>query len=511
MYLRTARAILRLTVRTFLPPCLALLLVALAACERLIPGRGPGTGRGVLLIAIDSLRADHVSSLGYDRETTPALDRLAAEGISFTQAFSSAPWLLPAHVSLLTGCDPFIAIRYLPENIQPSMVTLWNVPDTAPRLALEFLRNGYATAAFSDHPWVSQAHGLDAGFQRFREYRSEPGMDASDFGIQMAGVELQNWLQEQSADRNWFAYVHLHDLERAWREGDPRWDAYFAPRPELDWIPPIGSTEHAYDSIPRRNWRGALHTLGQYEAQYDGAIRHLDEELQRLFSRLEQIRRLENTTVAVVGTFGVGLGEGRVYLDHGVLADVDLHVPWILRPASGIPGERGCQTRALASLLDVGPTLLELEGLPVPAGMQGFSQGPVVAGTAQAVRAHAVARCGFQNGFVVMNERYCYERTLPYSVRDHELSVSWHGTPQAPEHVREVLHDRERDASIGHLASSAGEDQALLETLLVVGNEWIKSSLDLRQRLQKVTWPEPADPSWMGGQLVTGGSPGSPP
>jgi hypothetical protein len=77
--------------------------------------------------------------------------------------------------------------------------------------------------------------------------------------------------------------------------------------------------------------------------------------------------------------------------------------------------------------------------------------------------------------------------------------------------VREVLHDRRRDPAVGHLASSGPPDPRLIEFLHGVGNEWVKASSDLRQRLQNVTWPEPADPSWMGGQLVTGGSPGSPP
>jgi len=486
----------------------------LPACERGFPGAShvDDAGRGVLLLCIDSLRADHVRSLGYDRDTTPALDRLAAEGVSFSQFFSTAPWVLPAHVTALTGCDPYVALRYLPENIHPSMVTLWNLPRDAPRLAKEFLRHGYATAAFADHPWVSPAHGMEAGFQDFFECRLEDGMSNSDVGVEMLALHLENWLLEQSADRNWFAYVHLHDLERTWRDGDPRWDTYFTPRPELGRVPPIGAPDHTFHSIPRRRWRGGLETLGQYEAQYDGAIRRLDERLDRLFSRMAQIDRWDRTTVAVVGTYGVGFGEGGVYLDHGLLADVDLHVPWILRPSADVRCEQGLVTPALASLLDVAPTLLELHGLAVPGEMQGVSQAPVLRGLVSSVREHAVARCGFQSGFVVMDARYCYERTMPWSVRDSELGVSWYGhVPVRDGEVREVFHDRDLDPALGHVHSSGEPDPERIEILRLIGEDWLTTTDDLRQRVQRVTWPEPLEPSWMGGRLSTGGSPGSPP
>jgi arylsulfatase A-like enzyme len=176
-----------------------------------------------------------------------------------------------------------------------------------------------------------------------------------------------------------------------------------------------------------------------------------------------------------------------------------------------VHSERGLRTTALASLLDVGPTLLDIEGLSVPATMQGVSQLPVALGMARTVREHAVARCGFQTGFAVMDSRYCYERTLPWSVRDRELLVSWYGTAQPAEEPREVLHDRRHDRRIGHLASSPKVDPEIAPALEQVGANWLKSSGELRQRLQAVTWPEPAAASWMGDELATGGSPGSPP
>ena len=134
----------------------ALVCIALAAC-RPAPEESQ-QGRGVLVIAIDGLRADHVGCYGYDRDTTPNLDALAREGVRFEQAFSTAPWFLPAHISLMTGCDPGIARRTLAKGIQPTIVGTWKIPPYVPHLAKEFLSRGYATAAFFDQAWLAPAH-----------------------------------------------------------------------------------------------------------------------------------------------------------------------------------------------------------------------------------------------------------------------------------------------------------------------------------------------------------------
>ena len=477
---------------------------------------GSDNGRGVLVIAVDALRADHVTGLGYDRETTPGLDRLASEGASFSQTFSTAPWLLPAHVSLLSGCDPHVALRYLPDNLRPSMVTLWNLPESAPHVAKAFLQSGYATAAFSDHAWVSRVHGLDAGFQDFFELDVTPG-EEPQIGVEGIAEKLENWLLGHPARGDWFAYVHLHDLERVWRGDDPRWDTYFEPRAGLDTVVPIASTEHVFHAIPHRRWRGGISTLGQYEALYDGAIRRIDERLDRLFARLAQLGRYDDTTIVVVGAHGVGFGEGGIYLDHGLLADVDLRVPWVVRPADWLRLGDGLETSALASLLDVAPTLLDLHGITVPIDMQGVSQAPVLrahaAGRAiDPVRNEALARFGFQVGFAVMDATHCYVQTMPWMVRSAELSVSWYGTLGVrDEDPREVLHERGRSDDVGHARAGVAADPERAARLRAFGEAFSAESEELRRRLQAVTWPTPPDPIWMGDELIGVASPGSPP
>jgi len=469
-----------------------------------------GVGNGVLLICIDSLRADHVSGYGYDRETTPVLDELAAEGVSFTESYSTAPWLLPAHVSILTGCDPYIALRPLPKNIRPSMITLWHIPDQAPRVSKEFLRNGYATAAFADHPWVAPVHGFRAGFRDFFDHSPQPGARTPEVGIEGLSGRLEQWLRNQPRHQDWFAYLHLHDLERIWRTTDPGWDTYFSPREAQSAVPPVGTEDHTYFAIPRRRWLGGLHTLGQYEARYDGAIRRLDTALGRLFTRMKQMGRWETTTVVVVGTFGVGFGEEGILLDHGALAEVDLHVPLIVRPGVGSDYRRGLKAGVLSSLLDIAPTLLDMRGLAIPAEMQGVSLTRAMRGDSQMRRDFVLARCGFQAGYLIMDERWCYSRTSPWAVRDPSLALSWYGNRSKEDQLpREVLHDRRNEPDRRHLGLGPGDGEVSGE-LRLKAEEWLDRVEGARRRLQ-ASWPTPVDGEDAGEWLPSGGSPGSPP
>ncbi len=123
-------------------------------------------GRGVLVISIDALRADHVGHNGYDRDTTPMLDALAAESVRFTNTWTAAPRSLPAHCAILTGCDPTMARRYYLSESRAPEESRFVIPSMMPHIAVEYLRAGYRTAAFLDSDMLSPVTGFDAGFQR---------------------------------------------------------------------------------------------------------------------------------------------------------------------------------------------------------------------------------------------------------------------------------------------------------------------------------------------------------
>lgn len=452
------------------------------------PSKEPGSGRGVILIAIDALRADHIGSAGYDRDTSPFLDSLAEEGVAFDKAFTSAPWLLPAHVSLMTGCDPQVAMRVLPDGVTRSVLTVWNIPEAAPRLAEEFLRNGYSTAAFVDYPWIGSAQGFTPGFETFNA--GDYGVGRSeDLGISGVGARFEQWVRNRPEGDDWFAYVHLNDLERIWRISDPQWDTYFPPREGLDTVPPVGDADHIFFAIPRHRWSGGLHTLGEYEAQYDGAIRRVDTALAHVFKRLRQTEAFSDVTIAVVGTHGVGFGEAGLLLDHGTLSDVDLHVPLILKPGRGVDFTPGLRSTAVASLIDIAPTLLAMQGLPIPPEMQGLSLLRTLEG-GSSPRTYAFAHCGFQGGYAVLDDRWCFEQRLAWDARVPELAFSWYGAVPDGGEVEEVLHDRQNSTSLAHWKCDRPRP-AIMDRMRTAGADWEARVDAARRSMQSERWSEP--------------------
>ena len=476
----------------------ALLVLSLAACMR-EPDRGR-RGRGVLLIVVDELRADHVGIYGHSRATTPHLDGLVSEGVWFSNAFSPAPDTIPSHAAILTGADPYLARRPpLPGGEPLSLMTDWYIPEKVPRIARQFLVEGYRTAAFMDHAWLSPVYGFQSGFEIFRGFR-EGGQvsvgfnpDGSpiprDFGMAAVRSRLENWLEKLPQDQDWFAYVTASDLERTWSFPDNAYDNFFTPDPEMDRIPPPSSADRAFFAVPRSRWPGALLSYGEYEARYDGALLKLDTELHKLFSRLEAMGRWEETTVCIVGSYGLGMGEAGLIIDHGTLADVDLHVPVLLRPANSVQMVRGREITALTSLLDVAPTLLDLAGVPPETtGMLGESLVPVLKGEAEPARKYAFSSGGIHGGFSVHDDRYSFQLFDPASRGPATRVRSWfgEGNPSRESKVRH-LRDRRTEPDPGNLSPSAVQPE-VEERLKAAGMEWYLQIERARDLVQEAPW-----------------------
>jgi arylsulfatase A-like enzyme len=460
------------------------------------------------------LRADHVSDVGYDRDTTPKLASLAADGLRFTQTFSAAPEVIPAHVALLTGCDPGLARRpLLPDGSRLALVNDWLVPSAVPRLALEYLAAGYATAAFVDHPRIAELFGFDTGFEEFHGFVEGRTGDTPNYGFEGVAGRFMRWLRGQDEDRDWFAYLTLGDLGRAWTEAEPRWAGYYEPREALSFVPPVAEAERAFFALPGDLWRtsgGRFQTLAEYEACYDGVLRQLDERLGRLFDRLEGHGRLEETTVCVVGSFGIGFGESGLLVGGGTLSDVDVHVPWILRPAASAAIERGRDIDALASTLDVAPTLLELSGIPRPSGMHGVSQLPVARSGTGPVREHAFSSLGLSEGFSARDATYSFLHTRPGSEGPPSLMRSWFGERTPPGGGwREHLRDR-RTAGPGSLEPSSTDAEAAA-ILRAAGEEWFHWIARARDAYHPAPWREDELDPTQRAELVERGLVAAPP
>src|SRR5262245_7793877 len=340
-----------------------LALVAIAAVVPACRGGFDSARPDIVLIVVDTLRADHLGAYGYDRGTTPHLDVLARQGTVFDAAWSAAPWTLPSVMSIMTS-------RY-PSSHRVENDGLKLGADT-PTLAETLERSGYATAAFVSHVYVSSAFGFGRGFETFEDfglsrpdYRLEAGMEPRADRVTDSALA---WLDRQGR-RPVFLFVHYFDPH--WPYDPPE---TFRPPGEAGYH---GSLDAAYDSIsrfldPRQplpdDYRAFL------LARYDGEIRFVDEQIGRLLDRLSASERGPRAWVVVTAD------HGEEFKDHGSMGhgrrlyEEVVRVPLIIRRPgkNGAPGG-GARVSAPVSGIDLLPTLVAAAGAPAPAGAQGVS------------------------------------------------------------------------------------------------------------------------------------------
>jgi arylsulfatase A-like enzyme len=284
----------------------------------------------VLIIVVDTLRADHLGSYGYERNTTPVIDAFAGENIRFTHAVSAAPWTPPSVASILTGQYPS-AHRMMPPNAsllaQRIAVRLDSSLDTLP----EKLKSaGYQTGAITPNPWMREGFGFRQGFDHY-VYR--PWASAA-----IINHEARKLLEEFATNprKPFFLYLHYFDPH------DP-----YAPPPPFDTL-----------------YEGALRSRSYPPQQtesinlYDGEIRYVDAALRRLFAFLKHKNLYEDMVIVLVADHGEQFLE-RGEQGHGHhLYSEEIHVPLVLR-AAGRVGE----VDAIVSTVDIYPTILELAGI----------------------------------------------------------------------------------------------------------------------------------------------------
>ena len=295
----------------------------------------PGAGN-VLVVSIDTLRADRVGALGGPPGLTPNLDRLAARGAVFTNAFTPAPLTLPAHTSLFSGRWPFRhGVRVNGTD---------RVDDAVPLLAAEFRKAGFATGAVIGSLVLRSEVGLARGFDLYDEsFARNAGKPAGEWTAERPGEEVVDraiaWLDGQR-DARFFLWVHLYD-------------------PHAPYDPPSPFKE-------------------RFSSPYDGEVAAADAALGRLLTHLEKDGRLATTLVAVAGDHGESLGEHGEET-HGVfLYDATLHVPLVI----AVPGAKAVRVTAPVSLVDLAPTLREAAALPADAASDGVSLMPQIRGEA---------------------------------------------------------------------------------------------------------------------------------
>jgi arylsulfatase A-like enzyme len=326
----------------------ALALGLAAACG------GRNEPPNVILVSIDTLRADHVGLYGYERDTTPFLDRFAAQATVFERAFTTCPWTLVAHMTMLTGLFP----------VQHGVVTdQLALAEEIPLLAERLNGAGYQTLGLYYTSWIHERYGFARGFDVFRAHGS----------AEEAGQHAREELARLDRSRPYFLFYHLFDVHNgAMSTGEHM--IYPSPEPFQSMFMP-----DALDKLPALApdvlWESENllepEQIAALVALYDGGIRHVDTRLAELFAWLEEQGLLAETLVIVTSDHGESLAQRGRLTGHGDLAQEGLHVPLVVRHPEGRAA--GTRVSAVVHLGDVVPTVLDVAGLAPDPHLPGLS------------------------------------------------------------------------------------------------------------------------------------------
>lgn len=386
------------------PRALGLLVLAVA----LVVGAGCGKRErpNVLLVVVDTLRADRLGTYGNTKGLTPFLDELAARGAVFPHAYAASSWTNPSVASLMTS-------RHQSQHHVLSFASILGLEEIT---LSEVLRaNGYATGGFSANGGLAPGQGFAQGFEAYRAYPTQerenvrkmfwPTVPASQ-----VNAEALKWVDTVPRAQPIFLYLQYMETHTPYAPPPDALDHVLegAPHPDLAAVNMLASVGHVKVTEPAQ--------LVAIEAVYDAALFHLDRELRALFAQLEERGFLENAIVVVTADHGEefrdhgGMGHGKTLYNEVV------HVPLIVL-TPGDTSERVVET--VMPLVDVAPTVLDLAGIGPPRAFAGQSVCSLLGGTARCATAPVTAT---GTAFAELNSNANIDRPVPGPHR-HALVV----------------------------------------------------------------------------------------
>ncbi|MCG6962125.1 MAG: sulfatase [Acidobacteria bacterium] len=313
----------------------------------------------ILLVTVDTMRADHLQVYGYARPTAPYLTSLAKDATVWTHAYSTSSWTVPSVTSLLTGVYP--ASHGVVHGVMRGGHVFEQevIPDDLPRLAEALKAAGYSTFGVTANGHLDREHGFARGFDHF-----------TCIGIGTAGqvnAVVRSWASAiRSSPGPVFMWLHYFDPHYPYHWRQP-WSSRFGSNPTPHELQLIGEIMHTWPKAPPEINRNRKRYLVVGKGLYDAEIRYWDTSFQQL---LQQIPELATYLLVVSADHGEEFWDhGR--LGHGVdLFNETVRVPLIIRLPGGGPAVERAEP---VSLLDLPPTLVEAAGGKIPSNWQGRS------------------------------------------------------------------------------------------------------------------------------------------
>ena len=297
--------------------------------------------KNVILISIDTLRADHLGCYGYEKNTSPHIDSLASEGTLFIHPFSCSPWTLPSHVSIMTSLyTVHHQVYYSREKMDPSLLTLADL----------LRKNNFFGTAFTGGGFVSARYGFSKGFDAY--YEGMGGVFHMD-SAQLIYESFSNWIDRNKRKR-FFLFLHTyqphnpyvcpHPHNTRFLDKDAKWE-------HVNLLGYLGGKQGIYKNLPEKEQRNAV-------GLYDGEISYLDQNLiGPLIEKLKQTGLYDKTMIIFTSD------HGEEFFDHGAwdhghsLYNESIRVPLIIKfPEGKFKGKR---IKGPISLVDIMPTVLD--------------------------------------------------------------------------------------------------------------------------------------------------------
>jgi len=369
---------------------------AAALCAGCAPSESPGTAEdeatfNVVLVSLDTLRADRVGGYGYYRDTSPAFDVLIDSGITFDHAIAHAPHTNPSHMALF-------------QSRLPSQTS-----DEEPMLAEVMAANGYRTAAFTGGGHVSAKFGFGRGFDSYAE-------DVTGFGSTFGAIE--EWVRKVGSTP-FFLFLHSYDIHLPYDPPAPFGSMFTA----ADYDGPVrgNTTKGLAHKVRRRkaykDYTGPVEVpvadQRRYSDLYDGGIRYTDQYIARLVSLLRMLDLWDHTMLIVFSDHGEEFWDhGSVSHGHTLFQEL-IHVPLVFH----VPGLDGRRVGATVGLMDVAPTILELVGMAGPESFLGRSLVPEITGSGPIEDRDPVSEIGRQRSLV----RYPWKIVVDMKTKGYSL------------------------------------------------------------------------------------------
>ena len=347
------------------------------------PATVDASAPNIILLSIDTLRPDHLGSYGYSRDTSPNIDRLAAEGGLFEDVVSTTSWTLPAHAALFTG---------LPDSVHGCYDTDRVISESLETMAERLQSAGYETGGFFSGPYLHPAFGMGQGFETYIDCSSFAALsqqvanatgsvrsarleNASHRDITSPRVyeESSKWLKQQAAsdDAPFFLFAHLWDVHFDFIPPEP-YDTMFDP--DYEGTVTGENFYHNEDIHPGMAQRDLEHVI----ALYDGEIAWTDMWIGKLLDDLDQLGLADDTVVIVTADHGTEFFEHGGKLHRHTLYEEVIRIPLIIRAPGRV--DAGTRWDTPAVITDLLPTIMEIAGLPVPTDVMGRSLVPVFDG-----------------------------------------------------------------------------------------------------------------------------------